>query len=700
MNPSPGSAASLELGIDIGGTFTDFAAWDATSGRLYVEKVLTTPDAPSRAVTEGLAVLLDRLGLGGDALSLVIHGTTLITNALIERRGAKTALLTTGGHRDVLEIGTEMRYDTYDLRLERPAPLVPRSLRVDVPERLDRDGAVLVPLDRDRLVAIADRLAREDVEAVAICFLHAFRNPAHEREAGEMVAARLPGASVSLSSDVCPEIREYVRMSTTVANAYVQPATSRYVREMSRDLAAMGYGQPVFYMLSHGGIGTKETVVRWPIRVIESGPAAGALASGFLGRVLDRPRLLSFDMGGTTAKICMVDDGVPAVAPEFEVGRVQRFKPASGLPIRVPAIEMIEIGAGGGSVAAVDRMGLLKVGPRSAGARPGPACYGFGGTEATVTDADLLLGYLDAERFLGGAMRLDRAAARQAVGAVAARLRTSEAEAARGIFDVVNESMVAAAKVHIAERGRDPRRYTLVAFGGAGPTHAHAVARALKIDEILCPARAGVLSALGFLVAPAAFEAARALVGVLSPGHAARMRQVFTELAEEGEGILRSAGVEAANVTFEWSADMRYVGQGREITVPLGADLDAATDPARVRERFLARYRATYGYAQEDLALQVIACRLVARGPVPDVRLPESPEDPASTERARRGARPAYFPEMGGFAECPVYAREDLCAGARIAGPAIVEERESTAIVAPGMRAEIDRFHNLWMRFE
>ncbi|MCU0494737.1 MAG: hydantoinase/oxoprolinase family protein, partial [Chloroflexaceae bacterium] len=400
-------APRYRLGFDIGGTFTDFVLCDAETGHLETYKTLTTPDDPTRAVLEGVQALLARVGADGSALDLVIHGTTLITNALIERKGAKTALITTGGHGDVLEIAREMRYDIYDLLLVNPEPLVPRPLRFELSERLDGQGRVVRPVDEAQLHQLAERLAQEQVEAVAICLLHAYRNPAHEQQVAAVLRERLPGLAISLSSEVAPEIREYERMSTTVANAYVQPLAGRYLLSLQTQLQRLGYRRDLYLMLSSGGITVAETAARFPIRLVESGPAAGALVACFFGRLIGQPDLVAFDMGGTTAKLCVITKGQPLMTSSFEIARVHRFKRGSGLPVRIPAIELIEIGAGGGSIASVNELGLLKVGPQSAGAAPGPACYGRGGTQPTVTDANLLLGYLRPDYFLGGRMPLD-----------------------------------------------------------------------------------------------------------------------------------------------------------------------------------------------------------------------------------------------------------------------------------------------------
>lgn len=680
------------VGIDIGGTFTDFVMCHAPSGRVWLNKRLTTPHDPASCVREGLAEVMAEAKIDGAQLDVAIHGTTLITNALIERKGARTALLATDGHRDVIEIGTEMRYDSYDMFLEKPEPLVPPSLRFNVPERLAPDGAVVRPLDQAAVAAIAASLREADVQSIAVCFLHAFVNPAHERRTREILAEALPGVTVSLSSEVAPEIREYQRLSTTAANAYVQPIAVQYVRRLHADLAATGYARPLYMMLSNGGIVTHEAAAQFPIRMVESGPAAGAMATATLGRGLSRGDLLAFDMGGTTAKACLIHDGVPTTSNECEVARVKRFIKGSGLPLQVPVIELIEIGAGGGSIARVDEMGLLKVGPQSAGSVPGPVCYDRGGTESTVTDADLLLGYLDPRFFLGGKMRLHEEGARAAVSRLGETLGLDLTQTASGIFSVVNTNMISAAKMHMAERGRDPRRYAVVAFGGMGPMHAHAVAAGLKITEVICPASAGVLSAWGMLVAPPAFELARSFLSPLDERSLAHAGKLFDQMAGEGEQMLLQAGVPRAAIRYQRSLDMRYAGQTRELTVSLPDSLAGAT-PESVRDIFMERYREFFGHAHADVPAELVTCRLVATSPARTV--PNQTRTVARGE-AKKGQRQAFF--SGRYMPATVYDRYRLEPGTTFDGPAMVEERESTVVVPPDAVVTVDRDLNLAIR--
>jgi len=687
------------LGVDIGGTFTDLVVIDDATGTARVGKVLTTAKDPAHGVEEGIHALLDEAGVRSDAVRAVVHGTTLATNALIERKGAKTALLTTEGFRDALEIRREGRYDMYDLFIDPPPPLVPRHLRREVPERLLADGSILKTLDEAAARRALAELAREGVEALAICLLHAYVNPTHERRLSEIAREVSPGLSVSCSSEVVPEIREYERASTTCANVYVAPLMARYLEDLERRLAALGIDGQLYIMQSSGGTALPPLARRLPVRLVESGPAAGALAAAQAARERHEPKLLSFDMGGTTAKACVIDDGVPLVGREFEVARADRFKKGSGLPIRVPVIELIEIGAGGGSIARVDRMGLLKVGPDSAGADPGPACYTLGGRHPTVTDADLLLGYLDAEFFLGGRMRLDREAAHRVVGEhVARRLGLDVTGAAWGIHRVVNENMAAAARIHGIERGRDLRQYPLFAFGGAGPVHCWQVAKILKVPRILIPFGAGAMSAYGLLAAPLAFDFVRTGRQRLDRADWPAINRLFAEMEEEGRALLARAGVAPADIHLSRIAEMRHAGQGHEVecAMPLGA-LSTESLPT------ILYHRLPHG-----VPIEALNWRLTVSGPQPgtglsgrsepgralirppSVHASRSAPTTTGSARATKGARQAYFAEVGGFVETPVYDRYALHAGAEFAGPAIVEERESTAVVGPGARCRVD----------
>jgi N-methylhydantoinase A len=690
----------LRVGIDIGGTFTDLIAFDERTGALSIGKVLTTPGEPALGVETGLKETLANAGEGPGAIGGIIHGTTLVTNALIERKGATTALLTTKGFRDAVEIRREGRYDLYDLFLEMPPPLAPRRRRLEVDERILADGSVYRPLDLAQVPALVARLRELGAEAVAVSLLHSYRNPEHERLLGAALAEQAPELVVSLSSEVVAELHEYERASTALANVYVRPLVERYLRDLVARLAdfTTENGQPgntpLLIMLSSGGTATVETARRFPIRLIESGPAAGALAASHYGMLTGRPDLLSFDMGGTTAKACLIDDGEPLVAPDFEVARVYRFKRGSGLPVRVPVIEMIEIGAGGGSIARVDSLGLLKVGPDSAGAEPGPACYGRGGTLPTVTDADLVLGYLDPGFFLGGRMSLDRAAAERAIAPVGERLGMDVTAAAWGIHQVVNENMAGAARIHAVERGKDPRSRALFAFGGAGPVHAYRVAEILRSPELIVPLGAGVTSALGFLVAPLAFDFVRSYPAPLEDLDWARVNAILAEMVAEGADTLAAAGVARDALTVRRTADLRYRGQGHEVAVPLPDGELTADSLATLEANFDTVYRHLYGRVAEGVALEAVSWRVVVSGPRPDINLRARVEGSDDASGAVKGSRSIYLPEHQGYADVPIYDRYRLGPGAAFPGPAIIEERESTTIIGGG-QATIDEFRNL-----
>jgi N-methylhydantoinase A len=671
-------------GADVGGTFTDLAVYDAHARTLTLGKLLTTPDDPRRAIIEGLRAL----ALQAD---LVVHGTTLVTNALIERRGPAVGLLTTEGYRDVLEIGTELRYDTFDLQLARPDPLVPRRHRVPVRERIGADGAIVLPLDEDAVRAAAARLQADGVRSLAIAFLNRYRNPAHEDRAKSLVQAALPGMAVCTSSEIAPEVREYERFSTAVANAYVAPIASRYLVELATSL-----GVPLFVMLSDGGITTARAASEQPIALVESGPAAGAMGAAFLARQAGWDDVIAFDMGGTTAKLSLIHAGQPHRTHELEAARLSRFKKGSGLPLRLPVIELIEIGAGGGSIAAADALGLLAVGPRSAGAVPGPACYAAGGTDATVTDADLIRGYLDPAAFLGGRMHLDRDAAETVLARLGASLGLDTVQAAVGIARIVDNNMATAARVHIAEAGTGAHDYRMVAFGGAGPVHAYALARLLNIREVIFPRGAGVASAIGMLVAPRSVEFTRSLVAPLAALDWDAVAAILAELEARGRVILREGGITDDEIEPAITVDMRYAGQGFEVSVPINAGAISARNAAALRDAFDARYRERFGRSLGTLAVEAVSwrVRVTAAPSVTEIRF----QDAAQAGDALTGHRAAYFVEGGGFVATPVYARARLRPGAEIAGPALIAETETTCVIGPAATVMVDPYGNLIMR--
>ena len=682
------------IGLDIGGTFTDFVLFDTRTSRLRIHKCLTTPKDPSLGALAGLEELCQIAGIRLADVGLLVHGTTLVTNAIIERDGARVGLLTTRGFRDSLEMGIEQRYDIYDLFLRYPEPLVPRDLRREVAERTSRDGQALVPLDLAEVRREVSDLAAHGVEAIAVCFLHAYANPTHERAAGALIRREFPWLAVSLSSEVVAELREYERASATTANAYVQPLMARYLARLEGALGERGYGGRFVLMQSSGGTASSATAMAFPIRLLESGPAGGGLATALVGASAGHPDAISFDMGGTTAKACLIQGGRPDVAAGMETARVHRFKRGSGLPVKAPVIDMIEVGAGGGSIARVDALGLLKVGPQSAGADPGPACYGLGGTEPTVTDANLVLGYLDPAFFLGGRMMLDRAAAEGVVARLGATLGLPALEAAWGIYTVVCENMAAAARVHIVERGRDPRRYAMVGFGGAGPAHAARVARILGLREVIVPPASGATSALGFLLAPFSFELAVSLPGVLDELELDQVNSRLVELEAEGRRRLVDAGVPADRITVTRRGEMRLLGQVHDITVTLPNESLTREALPRIRAAFEAEYMRLYTRLYAGTVIQAISWRVTCAGPTPEIGAVQL-EGPSAGEPAEKGRRPAYFPEAGGFVSTPVYDRYALGPGDSLVGPAIVEERESTTVVPPGDRLLVDEAGNL-----
>jgi N-methylhydantoinase A len=687
-------------GIDIGGTFTDIVLIDDETGRLAVGKVLSTPEDPSEAVEEGLVELLGQEGVEAGRLGTVIHGTTLVTNALIERQGAATALLTTEGFRDAVAIGTEHRYDMYDVFIERPEPLVPRSLRYGVRERVLDDGSVLLDLDEKQILTIVAELRERGVRAVAVSFLHSFRYPEHERRIREILAEQAPEMVVSISSEVAPEIREYERTSTTVANVYTRPLVEGYLHSLEHRLRRLGFRGSLYIMLSNGGTASVKTACRFPVRLLESGPAAGALAAAFYGRATDFSDVLSFDMGGTTAKACLIEGGEPLSTNEFEVARVYRFKKGSGLPVKASVIEMIEIGAGGGSIASIGPLGLPEVGPRSAGSDPGPACYGRGGKEPTVTDADLILGYLDPEFFLGGKMRLNREAALRAVEEKIARpLGLDTVEAAWGVHQVVNENMANAARVHAIERGKDPRAYPLLAFGGAGPVHGYRVARALGVPGLIAPLGAGATSAFGFLCAPLSFDFVRSLYGRLDELDWSGANEALNEMEVEGRNLLRASGVADEDVRVRRLCEMRYAGQGHEVTVELPDGSLGPGDADRLTKLYRKEYMRLYSREGPNVPLEAITWRLGVSAPLPEIRLDSGECAADEPGKARKGEREIYLPENGDFLTVPVYDRYLLGPGAVLDSPAVLEERESTVILGPSGRAEIDGARNLVVRW-
>ena len=685
----------FRVGIDIGGTFTDLVLLDSRTGRLVNEKVLTTPNDPSAGALEGLEKILGRNGVEPGRVRHLIHGTTLVANAIIERRGARVALVATAGFGDVLEIGTEWRYDTYDLFMETPRPLVPRHRRFEVPERIGPAGEVLQALDEDAVASTARRIASTGVDAVAVSLLHGFRNPVHERRVRDIIRREAPDLVVCISSEVMPEIGEYERTYTTVCNAYVLPVFEQYLNRLTDGLRRMGIDRDLFLMLSDGGTVHQSTAASSPIRLVQSGPAGGVQATSVIGKLAGEDDILCFDMGGTTAKACLVDEGVPLRTTEFEVARVYRFRKGSGIPLRVPVIEMIETGAGGGSIATVDHLGLVRVGPESSGADPGPACYGRGGRHATVTDADLVLGYLAAENFLGGDIRLDVEAANRAlIRNLADPLGISAMEAAWAVHETVNENMAQAAAIHALEKARNIAAYAMFPIGGAGPVHACNIARKLSLPLVVCPSSAGVASALGFLVSPTSFTFLRGDITALDDLEFGHVRTVLSGMEHDGRELLSAAGTDAAGVRVENLAAMRYLGQGYDVEVRISRRMLEERNRAAIRDAFETAYRKQFGRVEPGMPVEIVSWRVIVSGPRPAVELARAgrASGPGDTLKGRRRV---YFGTESGFVDVPVYDRYGLSPGNTFEGPCIFEERESTAVVPPGARATVDRMLNL-----
>ena len=674
------------LAVDIGGTFTDVVLRSAT-GQTVVDKTLTTPESLDIGFFRATDSVLKKAGVPPSAVTdVIVHATTVVTNAVIERKGPTTALLVTEGFHDILTIRDEHRYEMFDPQIEFPEPLVPRELTFGVPERTLATGEVLTALDTGKAIAVIAELERKGVVSVAVSFLNAYINPANEIAMRDLIVKHAPGMYVSISSDVAPQIREYPRTSTVAMNAYTAPITGPYLEALRAGLKQRGFANDPLIMLSNGGVIGIDIASRFPVRMVESGPAAGALAAAYFADVLGLDRLLSFDMGGTTAKACIIEDRQPLVVGDFEVDRIYRFKSGSGLPILIPSVDMIEIGAGGGSIASVSDLGLLKVGPQSAGSTPGPAAYGRGGENPTVTDADLVLGYLSADNFLGGDMKLDRAGAERQLGKLAAALGTTTLEAAAGIYRVVGESMTAAARAHAVDRGIDYRGLPLFAFGGAGPVHACYVADLLESPVVIYPPLASVLSAFGTLVTPPRLDLSRGALARLSVLDWKLADDIFTHLVDDGQKGLAGAGCAAGDITYRFGADMRYFGQQNEITAWFESDPRRKHDAAWLREVFEQGYERLYSLRLPDVDIEIVSWRIVATGPATSRdSVPMLQTAPAKP----RGRRKARF--NGSDVDAPVYARSDLAFGQVVAGPAIIEERETTIIILPDWQAKVDR---------
>jgi N-methylhydantoinase A len=691
---------TYRLGIDIGGTFTDATIIDEETGKIRVCKVPSTPQDPSVGFAEAVERILRQSDVEPGDIGRVVHGTTVATNSIIEGKVARTGFVTTEGFRDMLEIARQIRPTLYDLDFEKPAPLVPRHLCFGIPERLDGQGEELMPLDEPALRALGERLRHEEVESLAVCFLHAYVNPEHERRAGEILSEALPQVPVSLSSQVAPEFREYLRASTTVINACIRPVVGRYLQRIESRLRQRGLASELLVMQSSGGVFTFDIAAGKPVFMVESGPAAGVIAATYLGDTLGYQDIISFDMGGTTAKVGLVENGKPQVTKDYEVGATATAgvgaSRGGGYPIRTPVIDLVEIGAGGGSIAWVDSGGVLRVGPQSAGADPGPVCYGQGGSEPTVTDANLVLGRLNPDYFLGGEIKLDVNAAREAIEATCAKpLRLDVLEAANGIVEIANAAMVNALRLISVQRGYDPRDFVLMGFGGAGPVHANRLAAENKIPTTVIPLSPGTTSATGLLVTDLKHAYSVTLIRHAKELNPDEVERIYRNLEGEGRTTLEEEGVPPEDIAFQRQVDMRYVGQSYELTVPLGRSRLTPGELERVLDRFHREHNRAYGYGAPDEPVEFVNLRLTAIGKIAKPRLRRIGADSTDPASALKATRPVYFAEAGGFVDCPIYDRYGLGAGCTLRGPAIVEEIDSTTVVHPGYQARIDRFGNL-----
>ena len=688
------------LGVDIGGTFTDATLINETTGEIRVGKVPSTPQDPSQGFMEATHRILREAAVSPDEVGYVVHGTTVATNSIIEGKVARTGFVTTDGFRDLLEIQRQIRPSLYDLQFEKPRPLTPRYLCFGVPERLDAQGNVLTPLDESAVRNVAEQLRQENVESIAVCFLHSYINPNHEKRTGEILREALPDTIISLSSEVAPEFREYFRASTTVINASIRPVIGRYLQSIEARLRAEGLEAELLVMQSSGGVFTFAAASEKPVFMVESGPAAGVIAATYLGTTLGYPDVISFDMGGTTAKAGLIQNGTPRITKDYEVGAAAQTgvgaSRGAGYPIRTPVIDLVEIGAGGGSIAWVDSGGVLRVGPQSAGADPGPVCYGAGGTEPTITDANLVLGRLNPSFFLGGEIELDVETARQAIQEECADpLSLDVVEAAHGIVEIANAAMVNALRLVSVQRGYDPRDFVLTAFGGAGPVHANRLAAEIDVPTTIIPMSPGTTSAMGLLVTDLKHDYSTTLIQHVDQLDTAAMEETYQELEAQGGASLEREKVRQEDISFLRQVDMRYVGQSYELTVPLPAEQLDPSKIDRVLEQFHIEHDRAYGYSAPTEPVEFVNLRLTAIGKIAKPRLRELKGNNTDIAAAQKATRSVYFAESDSYVECPIYDRYRLGPGCVLTGPAIVEEIDSTTVIHPGYRAQVDRFGNL-----
>lgn len=689
------ASTKYSFGIDIGGTFTDVILFRQSDGVSVSTKVLTTHQDPRQGAINGIQQLMEQWSVAAANVGRVVHATTLFTNALIERKGGPTALLATKGFADSLEIGTERKFDLYDIMIEKPTPLVPRQLRFEVDERLNAKGEVVISISEESLQAAVKQLVACRAESVAIVFLHSYLNPIHEQFAAAYIRQHLPDVQVTTSYDVAPEIREYERTSTTVACAFIKPLAEGYLLGLQNDLKVNGINAPLFLMLSNGGLTHLGEVLKNPIQMLESGPAAGALSSAFFGKLDGYADLLGFDMGGTTAKLCLVEQGAPLLAYAFEAGRTKRFMEGSGLPIKISTVELIEIGAGGGSIARATELGLLNVGPDSAGSEPGPVCYDRGGEQPTVTDANLQLGYLNPNYFAGGSMTINGLRAADAIGELATTLGLSDEKTAAGIHILVSETMASAARVHIAEHGRDPRHYSLLVTGGGGPVHGYSVARRLGVTRLICPPSPGVASAWGLLVAPVKIDRVRTLQVVVQDGDMHHVEQAYQELEAEAREVVVNSRIEHQHTYVKRLAEGRYKGQGFSLIVPAPeGDLASEVGRQALIDSFEGEYRKKFSRAPANLKIELVAIRLCVHT---EDLIQAGLQYPTGRkiEKAIKHTRMAWFEEAGGYVETTVYDRELLGSGNTFVGPALIEDAGSTLVVGPRATCSVTRNGNI-----
>jgi N-methylhydantoinase A len=688
----------LRLAIDIGGTFTDTVLMDAAHRVMATTKTPTTPDQPALGALAGAQDVLARANAGFGDIAGFIHGTTLATNALIEKRGARVATITSAGFRDILEIGYERRYSQYAINIEKPDLLVPRARAFTIGGRIDARGQEIEPFETDAVPALAAALSAASVEAVAICLLHAYANPEHERQLHAQLSAALPDMAISLSHEVSPEAREFDRLTTTIANAYIQPLMAQYLAEFHRLFSAEGLQAPILMMTASGGMTTLDTAARLPIRLVESGPAGGAILAARIAAETRQDAVLSFDMGGTTAKLCLIDAHRPQMARSFEIARAARFIKGSGMPVRIPVIDMIEIGAGGGSIAAVDRLGRITVGPESAGSDPGPAGFALGGRRATVTDADIALGYIDPARFAEGRLKIDTAAAQAALARdLGAPLGLEPDQAAHGISEIVDENMAGAGRMHAVESGKDLGQRLMIAFGGNGPLHATRVARRAGVRRILIPVGPGVGSAIGFLYAPVSFEIVRSRHATLGTLDLLGLNRFFEELAAEATSIVR-LGAPADALIQRRSAFMRYHGQGHEIEIPLPDHPLTEGDLPALQTAFEAEYARQFSRTVPGMTIEILNWALSVSSPAPELQ-------PLTGQTVQNRPTPCQTRTIlcdvtGTWREAGLFDRSELAPGDTIAGPALIAEAQTTTLVSADFSAQVDAQGNIWLTAE